>query len=256
MIRVYLSYAPAAAQRAEELRRILLAQGYRPWIDPEPPGVQLWHHEIDGAIQNANALILLVTREAVDSIYVTYECALALGRGIPLFAIIIDDVPLHPRLLHVPRYAMGDFNDENRFWDHFIADLSAHLEPRAASADLRLPPIAAAPTPDRDLMPEAEGDWIVVRQGPVANAMFRLERAVVNLGRDSANDIVIEDLRVSRFHLRILRQGDSHIVEDMGSVNGTRLNGVPAHAATALKPGDVISLGEQVILTYERVESD
>ena len=256
MIRVYLSYAPAAAQRAEELRRILLAQGYRPWIDPEAQGAQLWHHGIDGAIQAAHALILLVTREAVDSIYVTYECALALGRGIPLFAIIIDDVPLHPRLLHVPRYDMRDFADENRFWDHFVADLRAHLAPRADAASARLGTVEAAPTPDRSLMPEAAGDWIVVRQGPVNNAMFRLERAVVSLGRDSANDIVIEDLRISRFHLRISRQGAAHQLEDLGSVNGTRVNGALADAAAALKPGDVISLGEQVILTYERVESD
>ena len=255
MKRVYLSYAPAAAQRAEELRRLLMAQGYRPWINPEQPGEPIWQHAIDGAILAADALILLVTREAADSIYVTYECALALGRGIPLLAIIVDNAPLHPRLLHVPRYEMSEFSDENRFWDHFIKDLRGRLEPREASAIARLPAHKAPPTPDRGLMPEAAGDWIVVRQGPVDNAMFRLERGVTNLGRDSANDIIIEDLRVSRFHLRLLGDGESHRVEDLDSVNGTRVNGDLANAEKALEPGDVISLGEHVVMTYERVES-
>ena len=254
MKRVYLAYAPAAAQRADELRRILLAQGFRPWIDAEPRESRLWHHAIDGAIRNADALILLQTSEASESVNITYECAYALGCGIPVFIIVIDDAALHPRLRDTPRFDLRQFTDENRFWDHFIAEFRQRMQPERPPASARQPRYLAPPQIDRAAMPEAPGSWIVVRRGPIVNAMFRLGRDVVNLGRDGANDIVIADLRVSRFHLRILADGSQHRIQDLDSANGTRVNGVLATASEALQQGDVISLGDAVDLTYERVD--
>ena len=40
MINVYLSYAPQDQERAEEVRRILLAQGHRPWLERTPATIQ------------------------------------------------------------------------------------------------------------------------------------------------------------------------------------------------------------------------
>ena len=83
MKNVYLAYTPEDGKRAEELRRILLAQGHRPWINPQPTEGAHWDLGTDAAIGAADALIVLVTAAAATSSAVTYEWALALGAGVP-----------------------------------------------------------------------------------------------------------------------------------------------------------------------------
>lgn len=72
--------------------------------------------------------------------------------------------------------------------------------------------------------------------------VFPLEKTVINIGRQSDNDLVINDPRVSRKHaqIRILQRKVS--IFDLGSTGGTLVNGQVTSQFT-LKPGDVISLG-------------
>lgn len=256
MKRVYLSYARADAQRAEELRRMLLAQGYRPWVDPRPIGEHEWRHEMDEAIRQAHALVLLLSNDSANSIFRTYECAFALGKGLPVFVIVYDEAPVHPRLLNVSRYDFRAFVDENHFWDHVVADFKRQVEQKPSSA-LSAPyvPVQVEEI-DMSIMPEAPGFWIVVRRGPIQSAMFRLERDVVTLGRDGANDIVIADLQVSRFHLRFLHRDNEYHLEDLGSTNGTRVNGTVATGITPLENGDTLFVGDAIALSYDLIYVD
>ena len=253
MKRVYLSYSRADAQRAEELRRILLAQGYRPWVDPRPIGEHEWRHEMDEAIRQAHALVLLLSNDSANSIFRTYECAFALGKGLPVFVIVFDEALVHPRLLNVPRYDFRAFADENHFWDHVVADFKRQVEQTPSSA-LSAPyvPVQAEEI-DKSIMPEAPGFWIVVRRGPIQSAMFRLERDVVTLGRDGANDIVIADPQVSRYHLRLLQRDNEYHLEDLGSTNGTRVNGTVATGIAPLENGDTLFLGDAIALSYDMI---
>jgi transcriptional regulator with GAF, ATPase, and Fis domain len=74
------------------------------------------------------------------------------------------------------------------------------------------------------------------------------------LGSDPANDVVVAADTVSRFHAEILRQGDSLVVRDLDSTNGTFVNGVRVKEAF-LQPGAVLALGEaRVELTRESRE--
>jgi DNA-binding winged helix-turn-helix (wHTH) protein len=63
------------------------------------------------------------------------------------------------------------------------------------------------------------------------------------IGRDPASVIVIDDSRVSRNHARIVVSSDGAVLDDLGSKNGTQLNGSPVTAATRLSEGDVIEIG-------------
>jgi len=63
------------------------------------------------------------------------------------------------------------------------------------------------------------------------------------LGRGDV-DIRIEDPYASSQHARIVRQGDLLVLEDMGSTNGTYLNGEPLRGPQPLHPGDRIAIGE------------
>ena len=106
------------------------------------------------------------------------------------------------------------------------------------------------------VMPEAPGYWLVMRRGPLLNQLFRLERAVVNIGRDLANDIVIRDSQVSRYHTRLTLQDQDYYAEDLDSSNGTRINGAQISGRVALNDGDFIALGDSILLTYDLVYLD
>ena len=256
MKKVYLAYARQDEERAEEVRRILLAQGYRPWMDPQPLGEAEWHIDMEAAIQAADALVLLLTGAAANSLLVTYEWALALGAGKPVFAIIYEAAEEHPRLQTVQRYDPRAFGDENHFWDHFVADCRRRLEGADAEGKETSPATEEAVEIDKSLMPAEPGYWVVMRRGPQLSQMFRLERAVVNIGRDLANDIVIRDAQISRYHLRLMLQGEDFHLEDLGSSNGTRVNGLQVSSPTPLNDGDVIALGDSILLTYDLVYLD
>ncbi|KAF0111603.1 MAG: FHA domain-containing protein [Chloroflexi bacterium] len=83
------------------------------------------------------------------------------------------------------------------------------------------------------------------------NKLIPLKKAVVNLGRRSTNDIVINDLRISRTHAQIRIARDGYMIFDVDSTGGTFINGerVTNHL---LRSGDVISLaGYTMIYTDE-----
>jgi len=84
---------------------------------------------------------------------------------------------------------------------------------------------------------------------------FTLAKANVSLGRANTNDIVLYDVRVSRSHARLECSEKGVSIVDMGSSNGTRLNGVRVERAT-LKPGDTISLGSQQLKFQEEDPSE
>ena len=75
---------------------------------------------------------------------------------------------------------------------------------------------------------------------------FVLEKANVTLGRATINEIVLlHDSKVSRHHARIDKRGVGFTIVDLGSTNGTYVNGKRV-ASSALSPGDVIKLGDTV----------
>ncbi len=91
---------------------------------------------------------------------------------------------------------------------------------------------------------------LVMSQGPQIGQTFTLDQDLLTLGRDPNNDIVINDPQVSRQHARLTRQGNLVVIEDVGSTNGTFVNGMRLTGPHTLAHGNVISLGDAVTLTY------
>jgi hypothetical protein len=96
----------------------------------------------------------------------------------------------------------------------------------------------------------------VMRSGPTPGAIFPLEGDQLIIGRDAASGVAISDAEVSRKHARLNFQGGKFVIEDLGSTNGTFVNGQRLSTSAVLKPGDVVSLGEQIVLMYEGLSSD
>jgi serine phosphatase RsbU (regulator of sigma subunit) len=82
---------------------------------------------------------------------------------------------------------------------------------------------------------------------------FILDRPVVTIGRSSVNDLPISDKMLSRQHARIIRDGNGGLtIEDLGSRNGTFVNGERLVSVQPLRSGDRITVGAVTI----KVESE
>ena len=81
------------------------------------------------------------------------------------------------------------------------------------------------------------------RGEPPPGSSFALE-AIASLGRDVNNSVVVDDPFVSAEHAILTFRGRSWYVEDLGSTNGTFVNGVPVETVAALGFGDEVQLGE------------
>jgi len=103
--------------------------------------------------------------------------------------------------------------------------------------------------------PGSDSFRLVMRRGPSPNQVYDLSKDNVTIGRDITNDIVINDPEVSRHHLRFTRGGGGFTMEDLGSTNGTFMNGQRMTGSRPLRPGDMIGLGETVTLAYEPASS-
>jgi predicted component of type VI protein secretion system len=68
--------------------------------------------------------------------------------------------------------------------------------------------------------------------------------------------VAINDGEVSRRHSRLLFQGGKYVIEDLGSTNGTFVNGQRLAGPVVLKPGDVVTLGEQIVMMYDAINQD
>ncbi len=85
-----------------------------------------------------------------------------------------------------------------------------------------------------------------VVSGADEGSEFPFESGEAKLGRTADNDIVVKDGSASRSHARVFEKGGRTFVEDLGSSNGTKVNGAAVKAKTPkeIKPGDHIEIGD------------
>ncbi|MFB0545610.1 MAG: FHA domain-containing protein, partial [Anaerolineae bacterium] len=91
---------------------------------------------------------------------------------------------------------------------------------------------------------------LIVRQGPLVGQSFPLTKADITVGRVMGNDVIINHPQVSRRHARLTWDGRRFIIQDLGSTNGTFVNGLRITASQPLKDGDTIGLGS-LLLSFQ-----
>ncbi len=100
------------------------------------------------------------------------------------------------------------------------------------------------------------GFQLIMRSGPTPGKVFQLKGDEVFIGRDVGNDIVINDAEISRRHARLAIQAGGYILEDLGSTNGTAVNGERLTSRHVMREGEILSLGEHVALVFESLADD
>ena len=86
---------------------------------------------------------------------------------------------------------------------------------------------------------------LIIKSGRKSGATFPLRKKVINMGRDSSNEIVIDDPKSSRQHAKIKLEGDNFVIYDLASSNGTFVNGEKI-TSVKLNDGDEIKIGDTV----------
>ena len=97
--------------------------------------------------------------------------------------------------------------------------------------------------------------WLKFKDADGSDRRVRVEGSRFVIGRHSSSDLSIPDGRLSREHLAVERYGDVFVASDRGSSNGTKINGEPLMAPTAVKNGDVLDLGG-LLFTAESDDAD
>jgi DNA-binding NtrC family response regulator len=87
---------------------------------------------------------------------------------------------------------------------------------------------------------------LVVAEGKNRGNKITLNKNLIKVGKRESNDLVLADKAVSRNHFEIEYQSDSFLLRDLGSTNGTYLNGSRVKEAY-LSPGDIIKVGNTMV---------
>jgi Protein of unknown function (DUF3662)/FHA domain len=115
-------------------------------------------------------------------------------------------------------------------------------EPMPASSETRV-----YARPDADAAPEsARRAYLLVSTRGSRSVQFDLGGPLIGIGRASDNDVIVDDPMVSRHHCQLKLQHGAYSFTDLGSRNGSTVNG-QAVTQIALGPGDIIRVGDTQI---------
>ena len=125
-------------------------------------------------------------------------------------------------------------DDTARFSDDLIAKNSPVLSDEEAVAISALPPNSAL---------------LISHRGPGAGSRFLLDQDLTIAGRHPEADIFLDDVTVSRKHVQISRKGTAFQLEDLGSMNGTYVDGDRVDAIK-LEDGAEVLIGKFRLTFY------
>lgn len=94
---------------------------------------------------------------------------------------------------------------------------------------------------------------LIIHRGPNRGERFLLNSPDTSIGRSGENDVLLDDVTVSRKHANIRRAGDRFELIDLGSLNGTYVNHNSIARAT-LTSGDEIQFGKFHMLFVQNVK--
>ncbi|MGH2806462.1 MAG: FHA domain-containing protein FhaB/FipA [Actinomycetota bacterium] len=128
----------------------------------------------------------------------------------------------------------------------FIARVvrAIYLEPK--QSDVRPSRAAPAPPSQQSRRSKKAPNKAAITEGPAKGKTLNLD-GEITIGRSDKCSLVLDDTYVSQIHARLFSRGDSIMVEDLGSTNGTYVNRRRITAPAELRRGDQVKIGKSVL---------
>lgn len=142
----------------------------------------------------------------------------------------------------------GDVIRVGREEFRFFADAATYAEPSAGTPVARDGGTPRVSVPPGTVMPGSTGSTLfatleIVNTGPLQGTRFRIERPVAHVGRGAHNDVRLKDDSVSGAHATLTRRATGWVVLDLGSTNGTYVDGERVAAERRLEHGCELRFG-------------
>jgi Protein of unknown function (DUF3662)/FHA domain len=158
-------------------------------------------------------------------------------------------------LMGVPRISFVEAEDLGQGEFRVEASLSADPDVRASRVSTRQPKeenlkatrAISSGTAERLGLAQSGAELVVLDDRGRAKERIAITRAPVTIGRLSTNDVVLADANVSRRHAELRRSGNAWEVVDLGSTNGTAVNGRPI-TEHSLVHGDRVTIGTSELM--------
>lgn len=89
--------------------------------------------------------------------------------------------------------------------------------------------------------------YLIIKSGAKAGTNFPLKKATIKIGRDTGNDISLDDKKASREHAKLKMEDGAYTIFDLASSNGTYVNGVKVQTQN-LSDSDEVQIGDSVLV--------
>lgn len=99
--------------------------------------------------------------------------------------------------------------------------------------------------------PKTKPPHVIVHKGNLTGRIYEITKKIITIGREIGNDIVVNDVAISRVHARLIcvdEKTPTFVLEDMGSTNGTFVNGKQLQGSMEISFQDEILLAQDVYL--------
>lgn len=93
--------------------------------------------------------------------------------------------------------------------------------------------------------------YLIIKHGLERGKDFKIQKEETKIGRDEENDIILSHPTVSRFHAKIIREGENYFIEDLNSANGTFVNGIKVQKEL-LHDNDILQFGD-IVCIFKRL---
>lgn len=271
---IFISYSKKNKNYADKLAKKLLDEGFDIWIDARIESGENWWNAIMKALRECDAFIVIMTPEAEDSAWVAREIAIADSLEKPVFPLLLKG---STNLVDSDRwsiYVVTQYENvldgtlpSTAFYERLEKFVKRHHhqsgQELVAKDYLQKMPLAvtqlSSEVSDEELFPQMpDGNIIVtshqliILHGMKSGNIFKITKETISIGRDIENDLCFDYSDISRHHCRLIYKNNTYWIQDLGSTNGTFINGQPILKEERLKDRDYIRCGGYVTLRYRK----
>lgn len=254
---IFISYNRTDIGLMRKIRQSLLANYRLPvWTDEGiPPDTANWLKSIQTAITQAHCLICVLTPNTPKSDWVMEELFYARTKGVSIYMLLLDGDIESSTIFGFSMVQVTDMTDPDVYEERFnnLAETirSKHIEMSDNTAEFSPRTLDKVNAMFREHeeeqkieIPENEFHIIQVRKGAgsTLQSRYKIEQNPCIVGRDETkSSIVIRDRHVSRKHCDFLYTEEGMFIRDLGSSNGTYIDGERIEDKFLLKDGNRIT---------------